>query len=375
MGADARVPQLRVVDEGVYDRERGRTSSRSGSTTASPTMLGDLQRLTHANMADEIDRFIAALERRPDPARRLLEHSRTPGSVTLETGATHSARRRRRRRARGAARWRSGSAGSRIAWPRRRARGALARGDRERAVAAIRSQTSSGAAPAPSAARDCAGRARPASGPRSRARISGSVTVPSSRSVPRGLPVRSGGPETSRTSSRIWKATPICSPNAPSASASAAALERAELARGPEQDRGLQPAALEVALDADRRVATRRRAASAPRPPAPSSPARERRTAATEPPWRRARRTRARTAGRRSPSPVAGRRPRRPSAGRAAAPSRRARRRGRASRACTSSTATAARTSPSVSGGGTPAARQTSSGRSRLPPAAIVSPA
>ena len=61
-------------------------------------------------------------------------------------------------------------------------------------------------------ASSAAGRARPATASRSRARISGSVTVPSSRSVPRALPVRSGGPVTSRTSSRSWKASPISRP-------------------------------------------------------------------------------------------------------------------------------------------------------------------
>ena len=49
---------------------------------------------------------------------------------------------------------------------------------------------------------------------RADARISGSVTVPSSRSVPRALPVRSGGPWTSRTSSRSWKASPMAAEGA-----------------------------------------------------------------------------------------------------------------------------------------------------------------
>ena len=83
----------------------------------------------------------------------------------------------------------------------------------------------------------------------SAARISGRVTVPSSRSVPRALPVRSGGPATSSTSSRSWKARPISAPKAPSASAS-----RPRRQAHSKRARGLQPAALQVALLGDRGV-------------------------------------------------------------------------------------------------------------------------
>ena len=78
------------------------------------------------------------------------------------------------------------------------------------------------------------------------ASISGRVTVPSSRSVPRALPVRSGGPLTSRTSSSSWKASPISAPNSRSA-----LVVAAEQAGALEQARRLQPAAVEVALLAD----------------------------------------------------------------------------------------------------------------------------
>ena len=92
-------------------------------------------------------------------------------------------------------------------------------------------------------------RSSPASsGSRSRARISGSVTVPSSRSVPRCLPVRSAGPLTSSTSSSSWNASPMRSPNSPSSATFAAAGQRAQLAGGAEQPRGLEIAAAQVAL-------------------------------------------------------------------------------------------------------------------------------
>ena len=145
------------------------------------------------------------------------------------------------------------------------------------------------------------------------------VTVPSSRSAPRGLPVRSGGPVTSRTSSSSWKATPIRSPNAASAARRSGPLacERPELAGGAEQHRGLQPAALQVALDRRPRVQASARCISSP---AASSELRARQrpgTASTEP-AAPARRTRARTAGRRSRSP-AGRPPAATTVGPAAA--------------------------------------------------------
>ena len=127
-------------------------------------------------------------------------------------------------------------------------------------VAAMRSQSAS--APAASRARRSVAANRRV---RAAARISGRVTVPSSRSVPRALPVRSGGPETSSTSSRSWKARPIAAPKSPSAS-----LVAAQPAGALEQLRGLQPAALEVALLGDSRCRRRPGAGRARRGRAPT---------------------------------------------------------------------------------------------------------
>ena len=173
-------------------------------------------------------------------------------------------------------------------------------------MAAIRSHTSRPRRRAVRSARRSSAASR---GSRSRARISGSVTVPSSRSAPRGLPVRSGGPETSSTSSRIWNASPIRSPKSPSAAARAAALERAELTGGAEQDRGLQPAALEVALDADTGVPRVGALHQLARARAPSSRGRATRTAAGRPAGRQLgeRAREQQVAGRRRQPPAAGR--------------------------------------------------------------------
>ncbi len=142
---------------------------------------------------------------------------------------------------------------------------------------------------------------------RSRARIRGRVTVPSSRSVPRALPVRSGGPVTSRTSSRSWKARPISRPKvrrAPSASAAGAHLgvDPSDQAGALEQARRLQLAAL--AGSAPRRSSASkasRRWASSPSARATDAVGQQ----LDLPPRcrpRRARRRRARTAGRRPPA-------------------------------------------------------------------------
>ena len=192
------------------------------------------------------------------------------------------------------------------------------------------------------------GRARASSGSRSRARISGSVTVPSSRSVPRCLPVRSAGPETSSTSSRIWKARPMRRAERARARRRAASARRPRSAprrqAASNSARGLQLAAPQVALDGD--VGARRRRAAAARPRrAPSSRPRARARCVAVAVARPARRRRARRAGRRSRSRRRGPRRRRPSGARGAAARGRARRRGRASPCARSSTATAARTS------------------------------
>jgi hypothetical protein len=53
-------PNCWWVEEGIYDREQvDRLEERLDDGLAE--MLGDLQRLTQANMSDEIDRFSAAL--------------------------------------------------------------------------------------------------------------------------------------------------------------------------------------------------------------------------------------------------------------------------------------------------------------------------
>ena len=59
------------------------------------------------------------------------------------------------------------------------------------------------------------------------ARISGSVGVPSRRSVPAILPVSIVRPEQSRMSSAIWKAIPSASPNSPRPGASAPSRQAA----------------------------------------------------------------------------------------------------------------------------------------------------
>ena len=215
---------------------------------------------------------------------------------------------------------------------------------------------------------------------RSRARISGSVTVPSSRSVPGVLPVRSAGPETSSTSSRIWKARPMRRANAPSASASGllARGQGAQPAGRLEQRRGLQLAAEHVALDRDACRRMRPRAGAARPRRAPSWPARGRCScgdvlvarqlgegAGEQQVPGRERRVAPGDRRRRSAAPCA-----------ALAPSMMSSCTSEAE--WTSSTATPARTRPSwpcgPSGGPPPAcaASITSSGRRRLPPALTV---
>ena len=108
---------------------------------------------------------------------------------------------------------------------------------------------------------------------RSRARMNGSVTVPSSRSVPRGLPVRSTGPETSSTSSSSWKASPIAGRTHPARRPAARALarrQRPQPAGRLEQGRGLQLAARAGSARPRRPRARRLRAAAARLRPAPS---------------------------------------------------------------------------------------------------------
>ena len=103
------------------------------------------------------------------------------------------------------------------------------------------------------------------------ATISGKVTVPSSRSVPRALPVRSTGPEMSSTSSSIWKARPIRCPKFSIASDCSGAHRRpSEHAGGGEKPAGLESATLEVVLFRQRH--SRRRHAAASAHPGPGRP-------------------------------------------------------------------------------------------------------
>ena len=202
----------------------------------------------------------------------------------------------------------------------------------------------------------------------SAARISGRVTVPSSRSVPRALPVRSGGPATSRTSSSSWKARPISAPKR----AAAPRSSRPDQAGALEQRRGLQPAALEVALLGDRGVegvVALGELAAGERDRGVGEQLDRARVAV---PRRAAAKAREKS---RSPAATARSRPE------VAATVGWPRRSGAASRTSswtrvamwTSSIAVAARTAASPPSA--PAQSRTSSGRSRLPPAASVAAA
>src|SRR4051794_6445181 len=230
-------------------------------------------------------------------------------------------------------------------------------------VAAIRSQTAS----ASTGVRTVPRRSSPARpGSRSRARMKGSVTVPSRRSVPRAFPVRSGGPETSSTSSSIWKARPIRVPKPASAGSPrehAAAKRLAVLSS--QRSRYSRSGSATSHAPA--------RCASSPRASAMEA-AESTETWSARPPSATSAKAREKTA-----SPVAVARSR-PTAATTVGTPRRSAAASRTS-SCTSvaewmsSTATAPRTRGSGSSGGSPAARNTSSGRRRLPPAAMVDPA
>ena len=61
LGAAAPLPQLRWSTEGVFEQAAvEELEERLDEGLAD--MLSDLQRLTQANMAEEIDRFLAALQ-------------------------------------------------------------------------------------------------------------------------------------------------------------------------------------------------------------------------------------------------------------------------------------------------------------------------
>ncbi len=200
--------------------------------------------------------------------------------------------------------------------------------------------------------------------------------MPSSRSVPRCFPVRSAGPGDVEHVVEDLEGQADPPPERAEVELRLAGLERPERARGLEQPRGLQLAAQQVALERDRGVpgvgALQQLAA------------RERRARVAEhadrlgsPGSVSAANARAKS---RSPVAIASVAAGAGDDGRTAAAQAR-----RASRTsswtsvalCTSSTAAPARTRPSASCLGRAAPRpasSTSSGRSRLPPAAIVAP-
>ena len=196
--------------------------------------------------------------------------------------------------------------------------------------------------------------------------------------MPRALPVRSGGPLTSRTSSRSWNARPTSEPNsaqllAPARTAhhhrSLASSRPIRQAHSKSTRRGLQAAALEVALLGDRGVegvVALGQLAAGER----GRGLRQQRHGALVAGLRRAARRRARRAGRRWRSRGRGRRSRRRSAGRGAAARRRARRRGPESPCGPARSRW--RRAPRPPSPSDPAQSRTSSGRSRLPPAARV---
>ena len=294
----------------------------------------------------------------PDPPRRLLERL----GIALDDRPRRPAPGAGAARARAPAR----SSSARLASSTRRR--APARTSSRTPVAAIRSQTAS--APAASSERRSSSASESS---RSRARINGRVTVPSSRSVPRALPVRSGGPVTSSTSSRSWKARPISRPKVSQGACLLARLPGlGDQAGALEQASRLQLAAPQVALRRDREV----EGVAALRELAEGEGDRGRRQeldllrCAVA---RRARRRRARTGGRRRPAPAS--RPERATT--VGLP----RRSGAASSTSswtreamwTSSIAVAARIAASPAPG--PALSRTSIGRRRLPPASSVEPA
>ena len=313
LGGPAPLPELRV------DRPSGCTTRRpSTASTRSSTTAPRRSSATSSASRGPTWRRRSSASRAPWPP--------TPSGRWTSRLARRTGRRPSRPPAPAPRAAPSGSSG-RSAFAAATISSASVRASSSTPVAAIASHTASACAGVRTPRRSSAA----SSGSRSRARMNGSVTVPSSRSVPRCLPVRSAGPETSSTSSSSWNASPMRRPKSPSALRLAAALERAEPARRLEQPRGLEVAAVQVALardlDVPRVLALQQLALGERRTTRPT--ARGSRPGARSAP---ARRTRARTAGRRSRWRSRGRRSRRRSGGRGAAARRRARRRGPASR-------------------------------------------
>ena len=312
----APLPQLRRLPRGRLHpgHRRGlRRGARPRRRRARPRLQAP-----DARQHGRGDRPLRGRARRPTPSSR--KTSRPP--------LRRSARPRRRPPARAARRRSRGrSSPASAAFASRHVRRAPARAPRP-----ARPSPRSGRRSAPPAPASAPRSSSASPGSRSRARISGRVTVPSSRSVPRGLPVRSGGPGHVEHVVEDLERQADALAEAPSASAIAgpAAEQGAQPARGREQARRLEPAALEVAL---------RRHVGAPGVGALHQlAARERARGLRQRAHRlrgcrstRARRRRARRAGRRWRWPPAGRPRRRPWGARGAAARGRARRRARAS--------------------------------------------
>ena len=235
-----RCPNCEWAGTGVFEQELVERFDEE-LDRGTEALVRDLKRLAHANMEDEIERFTTALDGRITSSPRTSRPSRALPVTLLrdadsgpaaDAGPCRSGRsgvarddavgdEQRAPRAR-----RSGRPGGMTALAAATCSSATARASSSAPVAAMRSQTASASAGVAIAR----GSSAASAGSRSRARMNGSVTVPSSRSVPRCLPVRSAGPATSRTSSRIWKARPMRRPNSRSALGGSprAALQRAE---------------------------------------------------------------------------------------------------------------------------------------------------
>ena len=303
-------------------------------------------------MEDQIERFVRALDGGPDPPRRLLglgvALDDAVGDELEELVAGRASARRRVQRAL-----------RRLDPPARVRADLLEHPGRRDPVAGRLGRRAASSSRRSSVASE---------GSRSRARISGRVTVPSRRSVPRALPVRSGGPVTSSTSSSSWKASPISRPKVRSARARVrAGLQAADQAGALEEPGGLQPAPVQVALGRDRdveRVAALGELAEGEAPP---------RRADSSSTWRSLPSS---ARARRRPGRRAGRRPRaRRSRPEWATTVGRPRRSGAASRTSswtsvamwTSSIAVAARIAPSPAPGRRRAGRASGAGACRRP--------
>ena len=324
---------------------------------ATAELLSDLRRMTHANMSEEIEFFVRALD-----ADLIV-----PSTSELLSG---SARRPRRRPDPAAPRAPRAGSSAAPPWPRARCAARARAPHPARRCAAIRSHSVLRLAGPCSEARSSSARSRS----RSRARMRGSVTVPSSRSVPRDLPVRSDRSGHVEHVVEQLERQPDRRANEPSASASARSPsrpERPELGTPPRTAPRSSARSAAGSARPERRVARRPRAAAARRWPARGgratapAAARRRRCAPARANARENSRSPVATAPRGPPAAATVGRPRR-----SGAPSITSSCTSVAE--CTSSTATAARDQSAprrrlVRGAGR-RQRHTSSGRRRLPP-------